>query len=50
MATYSAGDGNYPDDVDDSDLWEDDFEDEEEPEVDAFDQQCWEEERDCMYE
>ena len=44
MGTYGAGNGNYPDDVDDSDLY-DDEEIEEEPEIDAFDQQCWEEER-----
>lgn len=36
---------NYPAGVTDSDFWEDDFEDEDEPEIDEFDQQCWEEER-----
>lgn len=44
MGIYGAGNGNYPAGVDDSDFY-DDEEPEEEPEVDAFDQQCWEEER-----
>ena len=48
-----AGNWNYPAGVDDSDFWEDEdiFDDEEEYEpLDAFDEQCWAEERDFMYE
>ena len=44
MGIYGAGNGNYPAGVDDSDFWDPDEEVEDEPEEDAFDRQCWEEE------